>query len=180
MNRNSKRLGVLALVAYIATIVAANFLIQHFGFVSVGFGLTAAAGTYAAGAALLMRDVVQDSLGRLAVLGGIAAGAALTATTAPSLAVASAGAFLVAELADMAVYTPLRKRGWVKAVVTSNIVGAVVDTIVFLHLAGFPVTRMGVSGQLVGKLLWATALPVAIVVLVKAYRERNSSALAIA
>lgn len=169
------RIGIIALLAYVASILGANYLIQHFGFVSVGFGLTAAAGTYAAGAALLLRDAVQETLGKLWVVGGIAAGAALTATTAPSLAVASATAFGLAELADMAVFTPLRKRGWVKAVLVSNIVGAVLDTLVFLHLAGFPVTRQGVEGQLVGKLIWATALPVALVLVVRNLRKRVSA-----
>lgn len=48
------------------------------------------------------------------------AGAGLSALTAPALAVASAVAFLVAERADFAVYTPLRRRGWARAVAASN------------------------------------------------------------
>lgn len=131
----------------------------------------ATAGTYAAGAALLLRDVVQDTLGRVWVIAGILAGAGLAALTAPSLALASAVAFLVAELADMAVYTPLRDRGWARAVLASNIVGAIIDTYLFLWLAGFPVTPSGVGGQLVGKLLWATLLPVLVIVAIRRARQ---------
>jgi uncharacterized PurR-regulated membrane protein YhhQ (DUF165 family) len=165
------RIGVAAFAAYVTSILGANWLVQHYGVVSVGFGLTATAGTFAAGAALLMRDVVQDTLGRFAVALGVLGGAALTLWVSPSLAAASATAFLIAELSDMAIYTPLRNRGWARAVIVSNIVGAVLDTFVFLHMAGFPLTVNGVSGQLVGKLLWATLLPVALVVGYRALRQ---------
>ncbi len=165
-----------ALVTYVVAIVAANYLTAHYGMVSVGFGLVATAGTFAAGIALLLRDAVQDVAGRLAVLACIVVGAALTALTAPALAVASAVAFLVAELADMAVYTPLRERGWARAVVASNCVGAVIDTWLFLWIAGFPVTPSGVGGQLVVKLLWATALPVVAVLAIRHIRAARVAA----
>jgi uncharacterized PurR-regulated membrane protein YhhQ (DUF165 family) len=119
-----------------------------------------------------MRDVVQDTLGRFAVALGVLGGAALTLWVSPSLAAASATAFLDRRtMADMAIYTPLRNRGWARAVIVSNIVGAVLDTFVFLHMAGFPLTVNGVSGQLVGKLVWATLLPVALVVGYRALRQ---------
>lgn len=170
MNQN-RLTAAFAIAAYAATIVAANWLTARHGMVPVGFGLTATAGTFAAGAALLLRDVVQDVLGRAWVLAGILAGALLTWVTSPALAVASATAFLLAEAADMAAYTPLRDRGWARAVLASNAVGAVVDTLVFLTLAGFPVTGSAVGGQFVGKLAWATVLPVAAVLLYRAGRH---------
>lgn len=160
--------SVLAPAAYVACIVLANVLTARFGLVSVGFGLMVMAGTYAAGFALLARDVAQDASGRLAVLAAIVVGAALSAwLSTPQLALASGVAFLLAESADMAVYTPLRDRGWARAVLASNVVGAVVDTLVFLWLAGFPLTWTTVGGQMVGKLLWATLLPVVILLVVR-------------
>ncbi|NNJ04174.1 VUT family protein [Streptomyces sp. PKU-MA01144] len=164
-------LGTAALTAYATSITAANILTARYGLVPVAPGMLTTAGTFAAGAALLLRDVVQDTLGRAAVFAGIAAGAALTWATSPALAVASATAFLAAELADMAVYTPLRNRGWARAVLASNAVGAVVDTLLFLLLAGFPLTAAAVGGQLVGKLAWATLLPVAAVLTVRRWRR---------
>jgi len=161
----------LVLVAYVAAIVAANWLTDHYGLLSVGVGLAATAGTYAAGLALLLRDVVQDVCGTRWVLVGIATGAALTAVTAPALALASATAFLLAELLDMAVYTPLRRRGWARAALASGVAGAAVDTIAFLALAGFPLTAAVVGGQLVGKVLWATALPVVAVLAIRMVRR---------
>jgi uncharacterized PurR-regulated membrane protein YhhQ (DUF165 family) len=166
-----KTRAIGALAAYAAAIGAANYLTTRYGLVSVAPGLVTTAGTFAAGAALLLRDIVQDVLGRAWVLAGIATGAALTWATSPALAVASAAAFLVAECADMAVYTPLRNRGWARAAFASNTVGAVVDTLLFLLLAGFPITAASVGGQLVGKLAWATVLPVAAVLTVRQVRR---------
>lgn len=166
-----KQLGSLALVGYIAAIVAANWLTHRYGLAPVGFGLTATAGTYAAGAALMLRNVVQDTLGRRIVAVAIVAGALLSAfTSTAALALASGVAFGLSELLDMAVYTPLRKHGWARAVLPASIVGAVVDTFAFLALAGFPVTTLGVAGQLVGK-LWFMWVPVALVAIIRGGRR---------
>lgn len=158
-----------AFAGYIGAVVAANKVTEHLDFVPVGFGLTAAAGTYAAGLALLTRDFLQDAAGRWAVLAAIAVGGALSwMFSDPSLAFASTAAFLTAELCDMAVYTPLRRRGWAVAVLASNAVGAVLDTLVFLHLMHL-LTADAVKGQMVGK-AWATVLVVAAVVAVRRIR----------
>jgi uncharacterized PurR-regulated membrane protein YhhQ (DUF165 family) len=86
------------------------------------------------------------------VYGCIAAGALASATTAgPRLAIASGIAFAVSETADLLVYTPLRQRGWMRAVLASNAIGAVVDTLLFLHLAGFAITTAVIAGQLTAK-----------------------------
>lgn len=151
---------IAAVLAYLVSIIAANWLTSRYGFVPVWPGVHALAGTYAAGAALLARDLVQDTAGRRAVLAAIVAGAALSWwLSTPQLALASGAAFLIAETADMTVYTPLRRRGWARAVLASNAVGAVIDTAVFLWLAGFPIAA-AMPGQLIGKGLWATAVPV--------------------
>ncbi|MFC8660604.1 VUT family protein [Streptomyces sp. NPDC057199] len=159
--------AILALAGYATAITAANWMTNLYGVVPVGGGLTVTAGTFAAGAGLLARDVVQDTAGRAWVLVGIAAGAALTAITSPTLALASAGAFLAAETIDMAVYTPLRRHGWARAVLASNSVGAALDTLLFLWLAGLPVTASSVGGQLIGKVAWATVLPITTVLAVR-------------
>lgn len=169
--RSTRALGAAALLAYALTIVSANWLTSRYGLVHVAPGLVTTAGTFAAGAALLARDLVQDTLGRAWVLAGIVLGALLTWTTSPALAVASATAFLLAEVTDMAAYTPLRRRGWARAVLASNTIGALVDTLAFLWLAGFPITTAAIGGQLVGKLAWATLLPVAAVLTVRQVRH---------
>jgi len=141
-----------AIFGYLLTIVGANWLTAHYGFVPVGLGLAATAGTYLAGLAFVARDAVQDAAGRVASLAVLVAGCGLSCfLPTPALALASAAAFGLSELVDMAVYTPLRKRGYVRAAVASNLIGSVVDTFVFLWLAGFGLTALVVGGQLVGK-----------------------------
>jgi queuosine precursor transporter len=94
------------------------------------------------------------------------AGIASAVMAGPRLALASATAFVLSELADLIVYQPLRRRGWLRAVIASNAVGAPVDTILFLALAGFPIWA-AVPGQLLAK---ATATPVALVLAARAAR----------
>jgi len=129
-----------AVAGFVATVVAANALTATFGLIPVGFGLTATAGTAAAGLTLLARDAVHHYAGRGTVAACIIAGALLSAGLAgPRLALASATAFALSELADLLVYQRLIRRGWIAAAVASNIVAAPIDSIVFLGLAGFPI-----------------------------------------
>ncbi len=158
----------LSVLAYLGSIVAANWLTTRYGLVPVGFGLAATAGTYCAGVAFIARDAVQDTAGRGWALATLAVGAVLSWwLSTPALAIASAVAFGLSELADMAVYTPLRRKGYVRAAVTSNVVGAAVDTVVFLQLAGFGLAALTVTGQLVGK-AWITVAVVGLVVIARA------------
>jgi uncharacterized PurR-regulated membrane protein YhhQ (DUF165 family) len=165
-----RAIGITAFLAYAASVAGANWATDHYDPVPVGFGLTATAGTYAVGAALLLRDFVQDAFGRSAAGAAVLTGAALSAVTSPSLALASASAFVISELSDFGVYTPLRERGWVRAVVVSNAVGAVLDTLVFLLVAGLPLTMLTSVGQLVGK-TWATAVVIVAVLAVRRTRR---------
>jgi len=145
----NKTIGYVCAAGMVATVYAANWALNRYGIVPVGFGLYAPAGVYFAGLAFGLRDVVHDSLGRVWVLGAILVGAAVAYTVAPAFAVASAVAFLVSEVADFAVYEPLRQRRWVAAVVASNIVGAIVDSALFLWLAFGSLDHM--TGQVVAK-----------------------------
>lgn len=148
---------MLFLVAYVATIFLANWALVTFGFVPVGFGLTAPAGVCFAGLAFTLRDLTQERLGKGWAVGAIVLGAGCSALVSPALALASGGAFLVSELADFAVYTPLRQRHWLGAVVLSNTVGLLLDSVLFLWLAFGSLDFL--AGQVVGK-AWMTALAV--------------------
>lgn len=106
------------------------------------------------GLAMVLRDAVQSELGKGAAVIAIVIGAALSAFLAPTaLAVASGAAFLLAEAADMVVYTPLRERHLPIAVLASGVVGAIADSIIFLWLAFGSLAYL--KGQVVGK-LWMT------------------------
>lgn len=156
-----------AAVAFLGCILAANYATTEYGMVPVGLGLTATAGTYLAGASYVLRDAVQDTAGRRWVVALILAGAALSfLVSAPFIALASAVAFLLSESVDFAVYQPLRKRGYVRAALASNVTGSLVDTVAFLAIAGFPI-RQAMAGQMVGKFA-ITALVLLGVVVVRA------------
>lgn len=147
------------LAAFIACIPAANWLIGNVGtkcipngpcLIPVGFGYDAPTGVLLIGAALVLRDLVQRRLGKRVVVGAILAGAALSGAVAPpQLVMASAAAFLLSEMADFAVYTPLEKRGLVLAVLASSAVGLVIDSALFLWLAFGSFKYL--EGQIIGK-----------------------------
>ena len=168
MDTIRRREGFAFFAAFAATVPLANWLISNVGtfcvpdgpcVIPVGFGLTAPSGVLAIGVALVLRDLVQRRLGVRWALVAIAIGAALSATFAPpSLVVASTVAFLLSELADLSVYTPLQRRRLILAVLASGIVGLVIDSIIFLWLAFGSLEFL--AGQVVGK-SWAVlaALP---------------------
>ena len=161
--------GFVALAAFAATIPAANWLIGNFGTVCVpdgpcllpvGFGLTAPSGVLMVGLALVLRDVVHEQFGARLAAAAVMVGAVLSALFAsPTLALASALAFFLSELADLAVYAPLRKRRLYAAVLLSGLAGSIVDSAVFLLLAFGSLDF--IAGQVLGK-FWTTlaALPV--------------------
>jgi uncharacterized PurR-regulated membrane protein YhhQ (DUF165 family) len=166
------RLSFIFLLAFIATIPAANWLIGHVGacipngpcLVPVGFGLAAPSGVLMAGLALVLRDVVHERFGPKVAITAIGLGAVLSVVLAPpALAIASATAFLLSELADLAVYAPLRERRLYLAVLLSGVVGSIVDSAVFLLLAFASLDF--IAGQVLGK-FWMTlaALPFLFVV----------------
>lgn len=164
-----KKIGIAATILFVLTVWAANWAVTHYGVVSVGFGLVAPAGVYLAGISLTLRDCIHRTLGRWVAIGAILAGSALAYFIEAnahipgghvSIAVASAVAFLFSESADLAVYEPLRKRGWFPAVLVSNLVGIVIDSALFLYLAFGSLAFFW--GQFWGK-FWMTALALIVI-----------------
>jgi uncharacterized PurR-regulated membrane protein YhhQ (DUF165 family) len=160
-----KRCGIPAFLAFIATIPAANYLIQHVGttcvpdgpcLVPVLPGLMAPSGVLVVGLALVLRDMVHSALGVRWAFFAIVAGAALSSLLAPpALVLASVVAFLLSETADLLVYAPLRERWPSSAVLASGVAGAVVDSCLFLFIAFGSLQY--VTGQVVGKLWMSVA-----------------------
>ncbi len=158
MNVNRKE-GIAYFVAFIVTIPFANWMIGNVGtvcppnspcLIPVGPGLMAPSGVLMIGLALVLRDLVQRRLGKKWALIAIACGAVLSALIAPpALVVASSAAFLISELVDFAVYTPLQERRLILAVFLSGIAGLVIDSLVFLQLAFGSLDFL--TGQIVGK-----------------------------
>lgn len=146
-------------VLLVVTVAAANWVTTRYGLVPAGFGLLVTAGTYFAGISLGLRDLLQQVGGICWALAAVAAGIAVSFLMGDGrIALASAVAFGLGELADLFVYTPIRRRNWRPAVVVGNAIGALVDTLVFLSIAGFPLTGQSVGGQMLVKGVWCTAL----------------------
>ncbi|MGE0256747.1 MAG: VUT family protein [Alphaproteobacteria bacterium] len=171
--------GLVFLAGFALCVPAANWMIGNLGtvcvpdgpcLVPVAPGLMAPSGVVMVGLALVLRDLVQRRLGAWWAVGAIVAGAALSALVAPpALVVASAAAFLLSELADFAVYTPLQRRRLVLAMLASGAVGLVVDSIVFLHLAFGSLDFLW--AQVVGK-GWMQLLAIPFIVLLRRRDER--------
>lgn len=163
--------GAAAAAAYLLTIVAANWAVQHFGVIPVGFGYVAPAGVYAVSAALVLRDGVQYTLGRVAVVTAMLAGVALSvAVASPHLALASGAAFAFSEALDFALFTWIAPR-WALAVFAGGMAGAVVDSLIFLSIAFGSLAFL--PGQIIGKSYGIIAAAVVI-----AWRRRRRAALA--
>lgn len=181
MTRDRQRLteGVIALVLFGLTIPAANWMIGNAGavcvpngpcLVPVWPGVMAPSGVLMVGLALVLRDIVQRRLGPLAGLGAIAVGTLISAVLAPpAIVLASVAAFLLSELADFAVYTPLQRRRFVTAVFASSVIGLVVDSLVFLHLAFGSLDFL--AGQIIGK-AWMVLLALPLMHLLRRRDER--------
>lgn len=164
--------GTATLIAYVATIPAANLAVTHFGAVPAGFGYTAPAGVYMVGLALVLRDLARESAGRGAVLAAIAVGTILSYFLAdPALAVASAAAFGVAETMDFAVYEPLRQRGLLIAMLASNAIGLLSDSLLFLKLAFDSFEYL--PGQILGK-AWMTLAAVTVLALLRRRKQATA------
>lgn len=151
-------LSALAFVVYVGSIAGSNWMISHVGravqgahVLPVWFGLEAPSGVYLAGLTFVARDIVQRLAGLRVGVVAIVIGAAISWwASSPAIAVASGVTFLLSESCDFLVYTPLQVRHFPFAVVGSGLVADVVDSTVFLTLAGIPLS-VALPGQLVGK-----------------------------
>lgn len=182
----SKRMGFVYLAAFALCIPMANWMIGNVGtfcvpdgpcLIPVAPGLTAPSGVLMIGLALVLRDLVQRNLGVKWAAGAVVLGALLSALVAPpALVIASASAFLLSELADLAVYTPLQKKGLVLAVFASSVVGLVIDSAVFLYLAFGSLDY--IAGQIVGK-VWMVLAALPVIHLMRRRETRSASSVSV-
>ena len=169
-----RRLGWVAFILFILSIPLANWLIGHVGtvcrlhqpcLIPVAPGLMAPSGVLTAGAALVLRDIVQRCLGKSFGVFAIIAGAAVSVLVAPqALVIASISAFMLSEFADFVIYTPLQQRGLIRAVLLSSAVGIIIDSTVFLWLAFDSLAFL--PGQIVGK-LWSILFSLPLILLTR-------------
>lgn len=153
-------LGLIAFISFLSAMPIANWLIHNVGtvctprgvcLIPVWPGIMSPSGVLVIGLAFVARDFLQREWGPRWALAAIALGAAISGMISPpALVIASVAAFALSELSDFAVYTPLRKRGFVLAVAASSVVGLMVDSVLFLWLAFGSLDH--IDGQIIGKL----------------------------
>lgn len=120
------------LVAYVVAILVLNLGFSYVPMIDLGFGMFSPMALLA-GAVFVLRDFAQRQVGHR-VLFGMVAGAVLSYAFAdPFVATASVTAFVIAELADWALYT-ITKKPFKDRVLISSVVSTPVDTAVFLLL----------------------------------------------
>lgn len=161
--------GALFVAVYLISIVVSAALVAYVGVLPVGLGLMAPAGAYVIGITMVFRDLAQDQIGPRWTYLALLVGTGLSALVSPQIALASAAAFLVSETLDQLTYTPLRRRSLVVAVLASNAVGIVADSMLFTLIA------FGDMAYAPGQ-VWAKALStvVAVIVLKIIYRRRTT------
>jgi uncharacterized PurR-regulated membrane protein YhhQ (DUF165 family) len=136
----------MAVAAMIAVVTASNILVQFpveadLGPIHLGDILTWGAFTYPF--AFLVSDLTNryDGPGRAraVVLVGFAVALCLSAyLSTPRIAIASATAFLVGQLLDIAVFSRLRNRFWLLPPLSASLLGSLIDTVIFFSIAFAP------------------------------------------
>lgn len=130
---------LFAIAAMCVAVTASNILVQYaFPWFNLSHVLTFGAFTYPF--AFLINDLTNRRFGpraaRRVVYAGFIAGLIVSWNLAtPRIAIASGSAFLLAQLLDIAVFGPLRRKTWWKAPLTAAISGSVLDTLVFFSVA---------------------------------------------
>lgn len=156
----------MSILFYVGAILTANYLSSSFAPVNIGpFAISP--GTITIAASFVLRDLVQNRIGRRKTYGLIMVALIMSAITAhllgDTLAIvqASALAFAVSETADTEIYTwlklPMSLRVW-----WSGLASGVLDSVIFVVVglgpwgAGFlpwTVIPMAVLGQVIAKTL---------------------------
>jgi uncharacterized PurR-regulated membrane protein YhhQ (DUF165 family) len=135
-----------ALAAMIAVVTASNILVQFplnadLGPLHLGDFLTWGAFTYPF--AFLVSDLTNRFDGpkraRAVVVAGFAVALCLSAyLSTPRIAIASATAFLIGQLLDIAVFSRLRNRFWLVPPLGASLLGSLLDTALFFSIAFAP------------------------------------------
>jgi queuosine precursor transporter len=136
-----------AIAAMVVVVTASNILVQYpvafdLGPVHLGDLLTWGAVTNPI--AFLVTDLTNRYDGpnraRLVVVIGFVVALALSFYLAtPRIAIASASAFLVGQLLDIAIFSRLRNRFWLVPPLTGSLLGSLIDTLIFFTIAFAPV-----------------------------------------
>jgi hypothetical protein len=168
------RIGILLL--YLASIVVANVVTARFAPLEFGLFLVPA-GSVFIGATFILRDFVQQAIGRTRTYGAICGAMLLSAATSWGLGdtlwitAASAVTFLVSESTDTEIYSRLRlPMAW--RVLYSGFAGGVIDSVLFVLIGLSPLGAgilpwEAVGSAILGQLIVKTGMQAAGAALVR-------------
>ena len=140
-------------ILYVALIVLVNYAFTVVPLVALPDGTRWPPVSLAVGFVFVVRDFAQREIGHRVLL-AMLAGAALSYVMAGAgVAIASAAAFLVSELADWAVYSFIR-RPLSGRILYSSLVGTPIDSAVFLGGIGL-LTGAGLAAMTASKMVGA-------------------------
>ena len=138
---------------YIALVVLVNWAFTVVPLVKLPGGTMWPPVALLVGFVFVARDFAQREIGHY-VLVAMAIGLGLSYFMAgPEVAIASAAAFLISELADWAVYS-FTRRPLSERILYSSIIGTPIDSVVFLGMVGF-LSLAGAVAMTTSKLLGA-------------------------
>jgi len=157
------KIGALV-VPYLGAVVAANLLVNHFG-----PSWSPVIAFFAVAAVLIFRDSFADLVGQrwlaqVLQLSLIGAGALLTYLfnqDAALIAKASVIAFAASEMTEQVFYLLMRGRPWMDRAPLSALVGAAVDSVLFISIAfgfNFRLVFAQWCAKVAGAWLWARAI----------------------
>jgi uncharacterized PurR-regulated membrane protein YhhQ (DUF165 family) len=126
---------MIATAAYVATIVAVNWLFSVVPMVELPGGVMFPPVALIVGFVFVLRDIAQRAVGHW-VLAAMALGVASSYAMAdPYVATASAVAFAISEAIDWAIYSVMKKP-MADRILISSAVSTPIDSIVFLTMIG--------------------------------------------
>lgn len=145
--------AMIHLLTYIALIVGVNIAFAHTPLIPLPNGDMWPPLSLIVGFTFVVRDYAQKRVGHN-ILWAMLAGCGISWFLAsPQLALASAAAFGIGELADWAIFT-FTKRPFSQRIIFSSLIGAPLDSLAFLTFIGLA-TPVGLATMTASKLLGA-------------------------
>ena len=160
----TKKMGKIKLpLIYLASVVFINWCFVNIPVLPTPLGFLPPA-TFIVGGLFVFRDYVQRSIGHYVLIPMLLGCVASYFLASPEIAIASASAFIVSEIADWFVFTVIRKP-FHHRVLYSSLVGVMVDTLIFLPMIG----QLSLASVII---MFASKMVVAVIVFIN-YNKRK-------
>lgn len=147
---------MISALAYITLIAGVNWAFAVIPLVELPGGDLWSPAALIVGFVFVVRDFAQRAIGHKVLLAMLAGCAISWWMATPALALASAGAFAIGELADWSLYT-FTKKPFSKRILYSSLLGAPLDSIFFLSFIGIA-SPVSIGIMSASKLLGAFAV----------------------